>query len=493
MSIKLDNDGTGRSPRPTQAEVLRWIEKNWDGPEVLAIQAPTGVGKSFIASTVQRVTNAFVIVPSNILLDDTYAKVYPNTNFLKGKTHYVCDTEEYKGMTCSDVTQVLKKKLCEGCTYSACRRKALGGAPTFFNPMSLFYLQKHPDYQRPDVIIVDEAHQLKDMLMLIAGKSFRRGKYDFPETVNETEIIRWMQKQLDTLHRLYGAALEKRDKDKATEFAREIESVQGTLWGVQENPQNYSIHISTKEYRGRQEQYLNVTPLEPPRYLVKQLLDTPKLILMSATLSRMDVECLLKGRPYKYLDLPSPIDKARRKVCYKPTPFLMNFKTDPAKIVAHLEQVIAENPGLNTMIHASYGLAEKLAPHFKIPVITHTVETKNAALETFKQKGGVFLASGFAEGIDMKGDLCRLNIVPMIQRLNPFDPAVKKRLAWADGRKWYDMEALKTLIQQAGRSTRGETDSSKIVVCDPAFPGLVMKNKDDVPKSFFDSISWTGK
>lgn len=486
-------DGTSRVPRALQDAATSWIEEHWDGPEALAMQLPTGVGKSWLARMVQKNTGAFVIVPNNILMDDTYTSVYPDVNSLKGKARYTCSN--HGGLTCADVTGALKKKACADCPYSLRRKAALRKEPTFFNPMSLFYLQKAEQYQRPDVIIVDEAHQLRDMLMLISAKTFRQGKYNFPDTTSDHDITVWMRGQLDTLHTLFQRALasDSPDTDKVEELSREIEGIQNALWGLQENPQNYAIYVTVGTYRGKPEKYLNVTPLEPPRFLVKQLLDCKKLILLSATLSRMDVETLLKGKPYKYLDMPSPIDKGRRTICYQPTKFPMNYKTDPADIVAHVEAVIAKYPGVNTMIHASYSLAEKMRPHFTIPVITHGVQDKNAALETFKQKGGVFLASGFAEGVDLKGDLCRLNIVPMLQRLNPFDPAVKKRSAWADGELWYDLETLKTLIQQCGRSTRGEDDWSTIVVCDPAFPRLVTKNKAHVPKSFLEAISWVGK
>ncbi len=494
MRVKFDrDDGTGRPPRnKIQADGLTWFEDNFDGPEVLVGQLPTGVGKSWLARAMQRKTKAVIIVPENILMDDTYIAAYPEVNFLKGKTHYNC--RQHEGFTCAETTDELKLKACPECPYSAARRKALNGEPTFFNPMSLFYLQRtkeQPGWQKPDVIIVDEAHKLKDLMMLICGKAFRYGKYKFPLDASEGEIVKWMRKQLDTLHTLYGRALEDRDKDKIKELGKEIENVQGTLWGLEENPQNYSIHVSEKKYRDVTEKYLNVIPLEPPRYIVKQLLDCKKLILLSATMFKQDVETLLgKGVPYKYLDTKSPIPVANRKIYYKPMPGLVNFKTEPAKIVAWIEQVIKENPGLNTIIHTSYGLADKLAPHFTIPIIKHGKEDKQAALEAFKRVGGVFLASGFSEGIDLKGDLCGLNIIPMIIRANPYDPAVKKRLGWADGRKWYDLSALKTLIQQIGRSTRGETDKSVIVVGDPAFPNLVLKNKQDLPISFVEAIEW---
>jgi Rad3-related DNA helicase len=492
VKFKRD-DGTGRPPRGLQSKATDWLEANWEGPEVLALQLPTGVGKSWLARMLQQNTKGQIVVPSNILMDDTYTKVYPTVNFLKGKAQYQC--KEHTGFNCQEVVSGLKKKQCPDCPYSASKQSALIGAPTFFNPMSLFYLQKDKRYRKPDVIIVDEAHQLRDMLLLISGKQFRKGKYNFPDTTSELEIIEWMQAQFTKLCKLYSALLdaEERDDEMIAEVAREVETIDCTLRGIKEAPQNYCIYMSEGQHRKQPEKYLNVIPLEPPRYLVNQLLDCKKLILLSATLPRTRVETLLQGKPYKYLDMPSPIDKKRRTVYYKPTPFPMNYKTDPAAIAKHVEAIVKEHPGQNVMIHASYGLAAKMAPFFTIPILTHTAETKTQALDLFKERGGVLLASGMAEGIDLRGDLCRLNIIPMLQRLNVYDPGVKKRMAWKDGRLWYDMETLSTVMQQAGRSTRGEDDWSRIIVCDPAFPKLLSERSKELPISFVESISWTGR
>ena len=503
MQFELD-DGTGRKPRnKQQSDFLKWVESNW-GPEIdahapqktptiLAGQLPTGVGKSWLATAIQRPTNAAIIVPSNILMDYTYCHTYPWVNALKGKTHYTCKTTPE--FNCAEAQEVLKQDACDGCPYTAARRAAICGAATFYNPMSLFYAQRVPNFTRPSVIIVDEAHQLKDMLLLISGKSFRKGKYDYPETTSEVEIILWLKKQVAIVSRLLDLALEEHDMDKVKELSKELDGLWNTCKGLEESPQNYSIHISEGLHRGKPEFYLNVTPIEPPRFLVNALLDCDKLILMSATLSHIDIKALVGGKPYRYIDMPSPIPVANRTIFYRPTKFEMNYRTNPEHIVKYLEALLAEpeNKGLNTIIHVSYGLARKLKEFFTIPIITHEQADKNDAFEFFKAEGGVFLASGFAEGIDLKDDLCRLNIIPVISKMNVFDPPVKKRMAWADGKRWYACEQIKTLVQQAGRSTRHEKDKSRIIVCDPAFPRLIIANSKDVPKSFNEAINWKGK
>ena len=76
-------DGSGREPRPIQVEALNWTRDHWD-KRFLVMQLPVGIGKSFIARTIQRVTQAGIITPTNALLDQ-YAETYTSLNYLKGK------------------------------------------------------------------------------------------------------------------------------------------------------------------------------------------------------------------------------------------------------------------------------------------------------------------------------------------------------------------------------------------------------------------------
>jgi Rad3-related DNA helicase len=101
------------------------------------------------------------------------------------------------------------------------------------------------------------------------------------------------------------------------------------------------------------------------------------------------------------------------------------------------------------------------------------------------------LASGCSEGVDLPGDVCRVNIVPLLYRLNIGDAVIKKRMAKEDGRQWYNYETVKALIQQAGRSTRGTEDYSITYVLDPALPRLILDKSLEIPQSLKESIVWT--
>jgi Rad3-related DNA helicase len=465
-----------------------WLRDNWDRADVLCGQLPVGSGKSAIARAIQMAVGAHVITPSNILIEQ-YRADYKAVNYLKGKAHYQCTS----GLSCSDWQDVLEQPACASCPYKQCKERAYS-EPTFFNPLSLYYFRLAPGSVRPAVLVVDEAHQLASMILMLCAKKFRRGLYKFDERcTHEVYLIEWMAEQLRKLNKLAALYTETRNYKKLAEITAEIESIAIVKGSLQSDPQNYAIYIEQGKYRGRPETYLQVRPIRPPREVVRRLLDCGKLILLSGTLLPTDIEDLAAERHSLSVDLPSPIPKERRPILYRPAQFPVNHATDPALIARAIEGVVRDFPGRNAIVHVSYSLSAKLVPHLRIPVIHNTPETKTDALERFKRLGGVFLAAGCAEGLDLKDDLCRLNIIPRLSYPDLKDPVVQKRKALHGGDEWYALETLKVAVQQTGRSTRHENDESTTVVLDPNFSRIVNRYKKKLPQSFVEAIRWTGR
>jgi len=227
-----------------------------------------------------------------------------------------------------------------------------------------------------------------------------------------------------------------------------------------------------------------------PKSIVKKAFGNARLILLSATLFKPDLAELLQDEAYEYLDLPSPISVDSRPVYFQPTPFKINYLTDPADIAVEIEAILAKYQRVNTLVHLPYSIAHKVAAHMSTPVITHTKEDKDEKLKRWLISGGVFVGSGLYEGLDLKGDLCRLNIIVKIPYPNLGDVLVTKRKALKDGDLWYAAESLKAVVQSVGRSTRGEDDYSDTWIMDPSFAGLVARNAHWLPFSFTSSIIW---
>lgn len=477
-------DGSNRPIRDVQKQALEWVSANWDA-KVLAMQIPVGGGKSAISKAIMLKTDGHAITPSNILIDQ-YCTTYPDNNFLKGKANYTCHES---GLSCQEWTNVCCQEPCQGCGYTESKMRARA-EPTFFNPMSLYYFRLQNPQFYPEVLVVDEAHTIPGMVLMMTGTRLRKRDYRYTkDCLNELVLSQFLGKHISGLRKL--VELHKNNTERLKEITDELERIVLTKAGLDENPQNYAIWEESKTSRGRLEEYLHIRPIRPPRFLMNRLLSAKRLILMSGTLFKTDIQDIIGDEPYRMLDLPSPIPKDRRPIYYKPVPFAMNHGTDPQEIVSRIEAIIAKHPGENVIIHASYSLSEKLKGKFSTPILVNTASDKDEVLARFKQEGGIFLAAGCAEGIDLSGDLATVNIIVKLNFPDLKDPTVLKRKALVDGEEWYAMTTLKTTIQMAGRTTRSETDRSATYVMDPNFSRIVLKYSKQVPKSFLEAIHWT--
>lgn len=478
-------DSSGREPRQVQIDALEWLDEHWDS-RVLCLSLPVGAGKSAISKAVADTTGAHVVTPSNILIDQ-YTKTYPAHNALKGRAHYSC--HGVAGFSCQEWVDISGEKACARCPYTESRERA-HKEPTFFNPLSLYYMGMDQRWNPPTTLIVDEAHTLPGMILQMCGAKLRQSEYRFgPGHVNEVELVPWLELQvrrLGELKKLYA-----KDYKKLRLVANEYVNLNYTLSGLRENAQNYAIWINRGTHYGRPETFLNIRPISPPQQTTRRIIGARRLVLMSGTLFSQDIQDLVGDIPYKLLDAPSPIPVDRRLIYYDPMPFPLNKDTPGDRIVHEIESTIKKyGGGYNTLVHVAYSLSKKIVPQFRMPVLANVQADKDAVLEQFKRQGGVFIAAGCAEGVDLPGDLCRLNVIPKLPFPDMSDPTVSKRKAAAGGEEWFAMQTFKTLIQQCGRSTRGADDWSVTIIRDPNFPRLYRRFSQYLPNSFKEAIRW---
>lgn len=453
--------------------------------DVHAGQLPVGSGKSAVAEAIKLATGAHGVIPSNILIEQVIG-TYPRANYLKGKSTYRC----FSGLSCLDWTTTLKQRACHSCEFKACRDRASLGESTYFNPMSLHFYSIGNPGPFP-VLVVDEAHQLPGMVSLLTSKRLRQSVYRWTDDcLSELRLIPWMKEQIRKLDKLANTYRQISAWSRLQPIVEEITTLGMTLAALEADPQNYAIYAEKSTYRGFPERYLLVRPVRSPPSTVRTLLNCDKLILLSGTLLPQDLDDLAAGRSSRSIDLPSPIPASRRPVLYRPATIPLNVNTDPVDLARQIERVLDLYPSLNTIIHVSYSLGKRLAPLFKRPILTNTAATKDETLARFKRDGGVWLACGCSEGLDLYDDICRLNIIPRLGFADMRDPVVAKRRALDDGTQWYELEALKIVVQRAGRSTRHEEDYSVTVVMDPLFSRLVRKYRHLLPRSFVEAIQW---
>jgi Rad3-related DNA helicase len=389
-------------------------------------------------------------------------------------------------------------KPCGGgctCPYTEARRKAQE-EPTFFNPLSLFYCPPKKEGCDSDTIIIDEAHSLLSMLRDLTTKTFSKRKWGFDPDAVATEIgfDKWLTRQISKIAKL--ANQYKKVPKEYAKLSREHSSLTLLQSALRFDMQNYVISLE-EEFHPKlgYDVKLSVAPILVPHNMIQRLLGDRRIILMSGTLFSEDIKELVGHKETKYYDLPSPIPVDNRLIHYRPIDGKMNKDTPVAQIVAMIEQDLRLHPNLNTIIHTTYGMQEPIAELLKLShsrVLTNTPDTKSEVLLDFKTNGGIFVAAGCSEGLDLKDDIARLNIIPKIDLPNLGDKTVIKRKALDRGENWFRQQGLKLTIQRWGRSTRHEKDFSTTIVHDPNLPRLVLDEQKTgyVPKYFTESLRW---
>ncbi len=99
------------------------------------------------------------------------------------------------------------------------------------------------------------------------------------------------------------------------------------------------------------------------------------------------------------------------------------------------------------------------------------------------------MGCGMREGIDLHGVRARWQVVTKIPFPNLGNATVRRR-ADLDA-EWYDVEAVRQLIQMCGRVCRGPDDYGVTYIIDPRFKSLYERREYLFPTWFSESVQWT--
>lgn len=480
-------DGSGRSPRKTQVDALQWIHSTFPtSNSPLVIEAGVGCGKTALLRAAQLEYGGSIATSQNTLVSQ-YQSDYPNLNVIIGMQHYRCS--EYL-TRCGYASQRYR---CRGGVDSPCKMRLVRdrfaeGVPTLFNTMSLYVTRKRGNLPT-DTTYVDEAHQLVSVAR--QASTYSNKLYSADKTMlrkmgmtvkslrSEMNLCKFFEAKIDHLE---GKLKKTRNPDDIEKLLSAIQQTEFTLECFVTEPEKYVIDTT--------ENSLLVTPIVTPRTFLKRIIEK-KGILTSATLLPHDVREILGRKDYPFIDLGTSIPKENRRVIWTPSKFSHSAQDiDIPALAARIDDIYRATGKKNTLVHVTYSLMLRLIPYMRERTIWHDETNKAEAIERFTNEGGIMLGAGMSEGLDLKGDLCRTQIITTLQFPNIMDPWVSKRKALPDGDEWMIGEVMKVLRQQVGRGTRGENDYCENYVLDNRFATVISKARKMgmCPDHFFESI-----
>ena len=494
----------------------------------VVIEAGTGVGKSAIGFTIAQYYNQHVngtgtyYLTTQKVLQQQYMRDFQKRGMfnLQSSTNFQC--KYYKNKTCAmarrelKITKDTKFKSCcgGGCRYRKAKNDFLDGEHGVTN-FSYFLAETHyaGELSNRTMMVVDECHnteiELGNFVEIVISEHFANQvlKLKVPNLSTQYQVFKWIvdiyKPKLQSIKTHYEAIITKLSlQQKMKEFLKvssQFELIDKHLCKLDRFINNYHkdnwvMNITetdvknTKKYEFKP---ICVGPFSEP-YLFK---NASKVLLMSATVMNKDAFCEVLGLPQEqvaFISIPSPFPVENRPIIVSPiaSMSMKNIDRGLPKMAQAVKAILDAHPKEKGIIHChSYKIAQYLKRNIRSKrLLTHNSmdREKKLKIHMADPRPTVLLSPSMQEGVDLKGDLSRFQIICKVPYPYLGDKLVKKRMhKW---KWWYPLQTAKVIVQSVGRSVRSSTDTAVTYILDADWEYFWKRNKDVFPKGFKDTI-----
>ena len=515
-------------PRESQVTVLKWGEALPPHIKYLLCEVPVGGGKSPIALTLSawlsgNKGSSCILTPQKILqkqYEDSFDASLVGSMY--GKANYTCTPKR----TNCDIGGLIKPR-CGDCPHKQNFAKARIKPNIVLNyTLALLYSISGMEFIRQKQLMVfDECHTLENNLteflaLTVSEYLCKRygSKWKKPNSLLEARAflvdyyLPAMSRKLEDMGREV-VVLEAREDDGYTlttdeaKFIKEYDELVETearfdrllAMSTEELAQRY-VFIPDKTFFRFKELYgANIfkTLLEP-------LAD--KFLFMSSTILDKDEFCRDLGLDPKkaaFISVDSEFPVENRPVIFMPT-MKMTYgwdgperKGERKEMIDKIVELCESHSDDSGVIHTgSFQVAKWLVENLtgKIPqrVLHHNPEgdfTRDEVIAEYLKVDGtkkLLISPSVTEGLDLKDDLARFNIIAKTPYPFLGDAWVKARQEKSSS--WYSRQAMIGVIQGCGRVVRGKTDWGYTYILDSSFISLYTRIKDKIPKWWHDGF-----
>ncbi|EJS6254113.1 hypothetical protein N1226_003836 [Escherichia coli] len=510
------------------------------------IEAPTGVGKSLIGTTIHNVLRHLVLehnpygqfrtsitTPTKGLQDQYAAEKAVAIDILKGKKNYRCHISPdlyYNAIQCRMACrdgQCSKNR----CPYVQARRQWTDVSSLRCTNAAMMVemcttICMKPE-NRADMLILDECHKMPSTLLEHTIMEYNikavEGLLTIPEGVPIVEtikdiIIRTENYELGNLYSLSGEmhaifdelhgkvealleTLEELVEDERLTEAQvmKLSDIIDTLHNLSDycgimGQTNASTFIVQEKDKGMI-QFKPVIASDVSQFGLFRKGDYH--VHMSATICGIDSYARSLGireGEYHKIQIGNPIPIENRKVNYMPIMKMTANMGDyeMKKLAEYVDEIIAFHPGQSGIIHTvSYDRALAIQKFSKYRNMIHVPRTRKALMDimehAFRTKTPCVIASpAMEEGYDFKGDYSRFQILIKVPYDYLGDPLVA-HVNSVDPSAYFRMAVLR-IVQMCGRSVRGVNDWAATYILDSSFESLMMRNPEFFPAWFTDAV-----
>ena len=520
------------------------------GTTNIIVSAPTGVGKSLVAKAVASVLGPAWIVTSTKHLQDQYASDFKDIKTIKGMTNFPClqlmgkmgIRTPYLAMkdrlTCDRGQCVTKMggkvvSMCahravmdpdlylkyaphagrntKPCQYYQQKNAGLAARQSALNYAMYFSLTTRQGTRagvvRPAVVF-DEAHTIEDEAVRFVSKDIRGSYFEdtrLDPTTYDMESLDGVLDMLLELRHAYGMRLASPPDEYASAeqimryktMERRYGVVTDIGSAIRADKSNFVLQDPQYGNDGKFKM-LSVVPLDMSKIL-PDMLGKGINVFMSATI-RPDIFAKTIGlKTWDSIEIPkSPFPANNRRIRFLDIARMTSRSPpeDEIRVAKAVKGLIDTHAGERGLILTSskarcQRLLSRLDGSASRVVMAHSendngetlkeIMTRHAATED-----GVLLSSSLWQGVDLKDDLSRFQIIEKCPWPYLGDRRVEA-LAKAS-RGWYEYQTVVKVLQGFGRSVRGPEDHAVTYVMDSAVNGLLKQRREMVPPAYHDTI-----
>jgi Rad3-related DNA helicase len=216
---------------------------------------------------------------------------------------------------------------------------------------------------------------------------------------------------------------------------------------------------------------------------------------MSATILNREGFCKMLGiseDDCAFVSIPSPFPPENHPIFAYPVAKMTasQIDNDLPKLAEAIKAILAQHPNDKGVIHChTYKIQKYLKDNIRSKrIITHGSEDRVQKLQEHisSREPTVLLSPSMQEGVDLKDNLSRFQIICKIPYPYLGDKIVKKRMnrwSW-----WYSLQTAKTVVQSVGRSVRSFNDHAVSYILDAEWGRFFEKNSGLFPESFKKSL-----
>jgi ATP-dependent DNA helicase DinG len=514
------------TPRPQQEEILDFITKSIESKKkFIMVDAPTGVGKSYaavmIADWYRKTINKKArvdILTNTKLLQDQYVRDFSFAANLKGKNNYWCRKQN---MDCGNASILNKAndKKCEMCPYKIAQGHFVRSPLSLTNfHLITSYAMYSPDLlaeRNSKLLIIDEAHAFEEAFCDFIASAFSE------RSLKQHNIWQpWMERDLDNISSieelsdyvrdiivpllqtqaedLIGEAKEMRNRAKKLDLVKKADHADKTLCKYNRFVNDRKNYKTNWTFEKDLDQYgktrILVEPIWGNIYLDEMFWEKyDHVILMSGTILDRELFSFIMGideEESTYLSLPCPFDPQKRPVIYLKFGKMSyyNKKETFSRAVPILKKILEKNLENKGIIHTSnYEFSNWIKSSVKdARLIFHDSITREKSLQEHltSKNETVLVSPSMINGVDLKDDLSRFQVILKVPFPNLVSNKIKKRLETKP--EWYNWKALIDLLQSYGRSIRNEDDWAETYILDECFDQIL--NQKTVPKYFLEAL-----